>query len=545
LVLHPCLGTTQRGCGGRSSLSVWFFTLVLALLNGAVGGGLVVLCYKSFVTPTHEVGVVLRLCLVAGTLMLTFVLLLILFIFCSWIYSGPITQECKGVKEKVAMKSVRKILVILGLSTVLVLLISILMDLSVVGMLWWTNHQLDNKYQVFGNCFCEKNTDVYSLEMNNLNIECPHIPGFKCPAVYNSAIVSIGSMTVSVKECQSLSGGPQDSTCMEYLTFWNMFKVLRILLPVLVMFKLPVLLGNCNRRVSNQEKNKDRQKQEKFATDSLSWVGLEFLISPLKMVDPVQFYSDICAPIKTGPPLGERLGPVGQEHDGEGSIQSKPTLMGVRPKRTKFASIGRPVPSCSVKKASLGELKDSVFQDDSPPDPGRHKFSTPKHPRMDTPIFDLSKVVKPQHMDASYTEIPDCKLIFKATGCRVSTLASQDVKIPRPPPLPKGSWSESQSLSHYPPPPFSRTSTTLPKPIHSNSDVVKESSSLTSTRSDILFPTECSPSSTSLYRRQHHGTRLLKSHVSPNQLQISFSNKEISEKKRERPKSAVEWTKLP
>ena len=72
-------------------------------------------------------------------------------------------------------------------------------------------------------------------------------------------MVTIGPMRVSIKGCQSLSGGLLDSACMEYLAFWSMFKVLRIMLIVLVMVKLPVLLGNCNRRVC---KDKDNQKRE-------------------------------------------------------------------------------------------------------------------------------------------------------------------------------------------------------------------------------------------------------------------------------------------
>ena len=121
-----------------SSLSAWFFIIILALLNGVVGGGLAALCYKSFSTPTHEVGIVLRLCLVAGTVMLAFVILLILFIFCTWRYSGQITQEIKGQKEKVSKQTIGKVTKFLGLITLIVLFFSILLDLSVVGMLWWT-----------------------------------------------------------------------------------------------------------------------------------------------------------------------------------------------------------------------------------------------------------------------------------------------------------------------------------------------------------------------------------------------------------------------
>jgi len=522
-----------------SSLSAWFFTLILALLNGVVGGGLTALCYKSFSTPTHEVGIVLRLCLVAGTVMLAFVILLILFIFCTWRYSGQITQEIKGQKEKVSKKSIGKVTKFLGLITLIVLFFSILLDLSVVGMLWWTSHKLGEKYQVLGKCFCVKNTGVFSLEANKLPVECPHVPGYLCTAVHDSTLVTIGSTSVSIKECQSLSGGPLDSTCLEYLAFWNMFKVLRILLVVLVIVKLPVLLGNCNRRVC---KDKDYQNQVKFATDSISWVGLEFLISPLKMVDPVQFYSDICAPIDSRPPLGERLGPVGQEHDGEGSLPSKPATGGAI---SKLASVGRPAPPYnSARKPSICEFEDDVFQDDSPPDPGRHTFSTPKHPKMHTPTFDLSKVVKPSHMDLSDSEVPDCRLKLKTAGNRVYRLASFSTPHsskfpPPPPPLPEITLPEFQSPSNHPPPPFSRTNTTLPKPIRKTSGAVP--------RSPLTSPTaplDCSLPSTPV-SRQPHGTPQVKSQVCPNPLQFNHSTREISQRARDKSKSSVDWTKLP
>ena len=521
-----------------SSLCAWFFTLVLALLNGVVGGGLVAVCYKRFPTPTYEVGIVLRLCLAAGAVMLAFVFLLLIFVFCSWRYSSKISQESKGKEGKVSLESIGTITKILGQITLILLFISILLDLSVVGMLWWTSHQLGEKYQVFGNCFCLKNAGVFSLEVKNLNIECPHVPGYLCTAVFDSVMVTIGSMSLSIKECQSLSGGPLDSACVEYLAFWNMFKVLRILLLVLVIVKLPVLLGNCSRRVC---KDNDNQKQGKFATDSVSWVGLEFLISPLKMVDPVKFYSNICAPIDTRPPLGERLGPVGQEHGGEDSLTIQTSLGNAK---SKIASNGRSAPPYqSVKKLPLCEIEDAVFQDDSPPDPRKPTFSTPKHPKMETPTFDLSKVVKPSHMDTSNTEVPARRLkLNKVGGNRMYRLSSfstpEGAKTPSR--LPEDCLHGFQSPSYHPPPPFSRTCTTFPKPIRRNSSLALQSPPLTP-----ISLIDRSLPSTTVSRQQPYGVPLLKSQESPNPLQFSHSTSEISQKARDKAKSAVNWTKLP
>ena len=83
-----------------SSLCAWLYTLVLSLLNGVVGGGLIALCYKSFSTPTHEIGIVLRMCLVAGTGMVVFVFFWIIFIFCTWRASGQITQSARVGKNR-------------------------------------------------------------------------------------------------------------------------------------------------------------------------------------------------------------------------------------------------------------------------------------------------------------------------------------------------------------------------------------------------------------------------------------------------------------
>ena len=150
----------------------------------------------------------------------------------------------------------------------------------------------------------------------------------------------------------------QDPACLEYLTFWKLFKVLRIALAVLALVKLPVLSGNCSRWLCKERKHKS--SLGKFATDSVSWIGLDVLISPLKLVDPVQFFSDICTPgtpLDSQLPLCERLGPIGQEHDNEGSLPSKSAGLGNSmviantTKASKFNPplrvVNGPVPPCS------------------------------------------------------------------------------------------------------------------------------------------------------------------------------------------------------
>jgi len=529
-----------------SSLCAWLYTLVLVLLNGVVGGGLTALCYNSLATNNHQIGIVLKLCLGAGIVMLAFVLSWVLFIYWTWrTGSGQSSRDdCKGGKQNLVRSNTMA--PILGMLSLIMLTISIMMDLSVTGVLWWTSHQLSATYEVIGNCFCVVGKDASKHVLNSMDVHCPEVEGFECSVVYDSVVVPIGSLKVFTKQCQGLAGGPQDPVCMEYTAFWNLFKVLRLVLPVLALVKLPVLLGNCSRWMCKE--NKMGQSQGKFATDSVSWIGLEVLVSPLKMVDPVQFYSDICTPVEH--PLGERLGPVGQEHEREGSLQAKPRevernkMLGVELISNSIKKTTAPLYG-TVNEESFGE--DKSVKDDSPPDTGRHTFSTPKNPRMQTPRFDLSKVVKPPKLDISVnTEVPDCRLNLKSTGNRVYRLSSfsssHDVQIPSPPPLPKPGLSEFQSPSH-PPPPFTRSATTLPKPVRINSDIVPVSPPTPSCTSQDMsedHQSETSRSCISISRQRSQNIHSVQSSHP-----VFHSIREISEKARNRSNSAVDWTKLP
>jgi len=570
-----------------SSLCAWLYTLVLSLLNGVVGGGLVALCYKSFSTPTHEIGIVLRMCLVTGIVMVVFVFFWIIFIFSTWLASGQVTQECQSKKEKgITSRSSSRVTSLLGLFSLIMLTISIMVDLSMTGLMWWTSHQLGDQYQVREDCFCERGTGQSGRGMRDIfRINCPLVEGFVCEAVFGAVEVTMHSVTVSTTECQRLDGSQQDPACLEYLTFWNLFKVLRIVLPLLALVKLPVLLGNCSRWLCKEDKQKYKSSQGKFATDSVSWIGLDVWISPLRLVDPVQFYSDICAPVDSGA-LGERLGPIGQEHDDQGSLPSKPAMIGnsmVITSATKTSQTHPPstrhgqVPPCSTVQKEF-QTDDGMTNDDSPPDIEKHTISTPKHPRLKTPRFDLSKVVKPDHLHGSpEAEAPNSRLFVNPAMIahkRLSSFSSaQDFKIPPPPPLPKPNLSELQShTSLHPPPPFSRSTATLPRPVHiSSSDANPNlpSQSLVNPRifnqlSPPSTPTvqlasdyssdydnsDSVQSASSIVRLQPKNSHSIKSSPKwqgsniPLQL-VSPSIREISQKARKGPSSAVDWTKLP
>ena len=253
------------------------------------------------------------------------------------------------------------------------------------------------------------------------------------------------------------------------------------MLPVLAIVKLPVLLVNCSRWLCKVEKKNCRSNHGKFATDSISWIGLDVLISPLKLVDPVQFYSNMCTPLDSQPPLGERLGPVGQEDDNEGSLPSKPTAVqtssliakSVNPCSTypSLTVVHCPVPLFNTLHEESKTSQAGITKDDSPPDIGEHTISTPKHPRLKTPSFDLSKVVKPVFPNTSMEEeVPASNLNLMPDVIRSSRLSSfssnYNFKAPPPPPLPK---PEFHTYARHLPPPFTRSATTLPRPVRLNS----------------------------------------------------------------------------
>ena len=91
------------------------------------------------------------------------------------------------------------------------LTISILVDLSVTGVLWWTSQQLGDQYQVMGNCFCVVGSEKSGNKLSDLiSVNCPEVEGYICEVVFGSTLVTIGSVTVSTSECRRLDGGPQD-----------------------------------------------------------------------------------------------------------------------------------------------------------------------------------------------------------------------------------------------------------------------------------------------------------------------------------------------
>eukprot|EP00092_Neocalanus_flemingeri_P019156 GFUD01020752.1.p1 GENE.GFUD01020752.1~~GFUD01020752.1.p1 ORF type:complete len:575 (-),score=81.20 GFUD01020752.1:106-1830(-) len=562
-----------------ASLCAWLYTLVLSLLSGVLGWGLIALCYSSFSLPVTETGIVGRFCLVTGIVLVVFVLLWNIFIFCAWRGSRHVTEECqrgKGQKSYSRPRSNTSVTSMLGKVSLVLLTFSILLELSGTGLLWWASLQLSDQYTVRGDCFCVKGTGQQgSVRKNIFSVNCPVIEGLVCDVVYSEKMVTMRSVTVSTRDCQRLDGSQQDPACLEFRTFWNLFKVLRIVLPVMAIIQLPVLLMNCSRWLCKEEKQNHKSSHGKFAADSVSWIGLDVLLSPLRLVDPVHFYSNMCTPIGNQPPLGERLPPIGQEFDIELTcLPSKQATLRVATRRSypPLTAVHCPVPPCGVEHEESQTSQAPITKDDSPPDIEQHTISTPIHAKLRTPSFDLSKVVKPVYHNTSVeAEVPTRKLNLQpdvVRSSRVSSFSSYQVFKAPPPTLLVPEIPEVRSKSLHPPPPFNRSTMTLPRTVRissteSNSTLPKQVQLDPSQISPLPTPTVMGPDSdhdTSESGSVHSVTQIIR--LKPNNscssksspkwqsstpFQMSPTIGEISQKARDKysGSSTVDWTKLP
>lgn len=192
-----------------------------------------------------------------------------------------------------------------------------------------------------------------------------------------------------------------DKECLKYSDFWFLFKILRIVLPLLAVCKLPFLILNC----SKQELSPDDSKcLGNFAADSKSWLGTDKILSPFKLVT-----SDHEKPsslkLKTSPYFGPRLA------DTDSVITSSTLLSKVNQKSNVvglFASQNKLDRSPSRPGfGEVGEEYEDVFDHDpeSPVPSHQNTMSTPVQQGLRTPSFDLSKVTRPVYKNRSLMEI--------------------------------------------------------------------------------------------------------------------------------------------
>ncbi|XP_023347888.1 uncharacterized protein LOC111716643 isoform X2 [Eurytemora carolleeae] len=264
------------------------------------------------------------------------------------------------------------------------MMVTCLNEICATGIFWYTRGRLGDSFAISKNCFCSR-TEDFGIVENLLVSSCPEKDEKKknifCLSVYHPVKIVNENRTSFTLNCQKLSGeGTRDPFCLEYQDFWFWFKILRVLLPLVIILKIPVILANFFHTYMFEQQVVLDPIQE------ASWLGLESMVEG-RRIDPVQFYGNICAPVENRkiPPFEERLGPYGQEQEkAERSFNNRTEAETTFIRGEREEKSERAVPTFTFLQTS-----------DSPPDKTENTFSTPvpSHKKKVSPNFNVSQVV--------------------------------------------------------------------------------------------------------------------------------------------------------
>merc|ERR1719193_334613 len=300
----------------------------------------------------------------------------------------------------------------------LLLILSILLEISLTGLLWWTSYQFGLQYRVLGNCFFMVEVHGHSNEevVDMFELNCPQLDELTCPAVYKAIPVQMGDgMVMDTRQCQRVDGRGIRDDCLLFASFWSWFKIWRILLPTMILVKIPITIISCFSFVSMVIKKKAEEQPIISYNAESNTVTLDSypLPSPVQ-IDPVKFYNNICAGLDEPRNMEEPAEVMEQENCQElTSLASKPATLRATAAMGRFPSnshvplhcstsltpVPCPVPPPLPAPHRVIDDKSEVafIQDDSPTNIQEHIISTPIESEKSTmtPQFDLSKVLKP------------------------------------------------------------------------------------------------------------------------------------------------------
>ena len=361
-----------------------------------------------------------------------------------WTDSKPSSKsqqaQSRQSKKSTSVPCCLSLVGILGLS---MLLLSVLLELSLTCLLWWNSHQLGLQHQVRANCFCTVGEQSSTRAVGILDIDCPQFENLSCTAVYQAVPVQMREgLVMSTRQCQRVDGRGLQSDCLHFLVFWSWFKVWRIVLPVVILMKLPLLVLCCcswlsaigRKKVQGQQQVSSHPGQYNTATNSAALGSQLFNHSPLP-VDPVKFYGNMCAAVDD---RYAQEKPIVREHvqvKEMTSLTSKPaTLRSTAAMARYISNIHAPAPcspppltavACPVPPVGIyEEVSVGLTRDDSPPDIQDHIISTPikSDKSIKTPQFDLSKVIKPLSRGLTSDN--------KSASCNTSRQVDTRTKVP-------------------------------------------------------------------------------------------------------------------
>ena len=424
------------------------YTALSCLTTAATGAGLL---YYSLSDSQPAISLVRYSCLVTGVVVLVTVAVGTCFTLLAFHLSKKLTDlklrsKSHQAQSRQSSSSVPCCLSLVGMFSLSMLLLSVLLELSLTCLLWWNSHQLGLQYQVRDNCFCIVGEQSISRAVGILDIDCPQSDNFSCLAVYQTVPVQMREgLVMSTRQCQRVDGRGLQSDCLHFLAFWSWFKVWRIVLPLVILMKLPLLVFCCcswlsaigRKKVQGQQQAIPYAGQYNTATSSAALDSQLFTHSPLP-VDPVKFYGNMCASVDDKY-VDEKEVALEHVQDKEmTSLASKPATLRSTAAMTRYISnIHAPAPcsppppltavACPVPPVSIyEEVSVGLTRDDSPPDIQDHIISTPikSDKSIKTPQFDLSKVIKP----LSHGLNSDNKSASYNTSRHVATLT----KLPYP-----------------------------------------------------------------------------------------------------------------
>jgi len=302
--------------------------------------------------------------------------------------NGPkLSQNALWAKRKTKeLEKQKRKTIQLGVMILLAMCFTLIVELIILGIFWKTKEQLESVFTVQNNCFCSTKAEYQNRYLSILKTTCPQLDGslpIFCFSVYEPEMIKYRNLVSFTVQCQKLSGaGEADPLCSQYHNFWTWFKIIRVLIPVLSALKLVIIVINYNiTSITNQS-------QEEPQSFNATWLHLDSLVSNIHL-DPIKYYRNMCASRKVSPPVGERLGPYGQEREDE-------MIISIRAANSNGFQNG----SCKIKSPGHVEFSKAPTQlftlqkmvRYSPPDKENNTFSTPLVSKRNnlSPDFNLS-----------------------------------------------------------------------------------------------------------------------------------------------------------
>ena len=195
-----------------SLLSSYLYTAVLCVTTLGTGVFLVAWCHDGLLMTMDTVALVRSANLITGAVMILFVVSWAVFFTCSSSLLGTRragTKCTRTMRKRLEEKRLRMtVTVVFGKISFLLLLISILTELTSLGFMWWTSFSLAAKFQIRDNCFCSVTGDVndsedvpssVSFEAKGLNFSCPEEEGLKCDTTYLETEIQLGSVPITLR----------------------------------------------------------------------------------------------------------------------------------------------------------------------------------------------------------------------------------------------------------------------------------------------------------------------------------------------------------